>query len=301
MTLPKPPARPFDLARLLSPPLARLALSALVLSALPATATAENAVVEKARSIEKGIGGRVGIAVVDTETGRTWSWRADERFAMASTFKALACAALLDAGDTALSRDMTIEAKDLQSYAPVTSKRVGETMTAKALCAATLRTSDNTAANLVLSALGGPKRVTSFLRSIGDTTTRLDRTEPTVNQATPGDPRDTTTPETMARTVAELVLGDALAPDARLQLSRWMEANAVADTLLRAGVPKDWRVADRSGAGGHGTRGIAAVMWPPGRKPVVAAIYLTETTAPMATRDAAIADLGRVIAAEVMR
>lgn len=267
----------------------------------PAAAAADDPIAGAAHQVERRLGARLGLMVVDTETGRQWRYRADERFAMASTFKALACAALLNADDAVQAKEMTIEAKDLQSHAPVTSKRVGEKMTAKELCAVTLSTSDNTAANLVLQALGGPKRVTSFLRSIGDTVTRLDRTEPSVNEASPGDPRDTTTPEAMVGTVGELLLGDALTTPKRSQLTRWMEANSVADALLRAGVPGDWRVADRTGAGAHGTRGIVAVMWPPQRRPVVAAIYLTETDAPMAKRDAAIAGLGRVIAAEVMR
>jgi beta-lactamase class A/beta-lactamase class A CARB-5 len=266
-----------------------------------AVAAADDPITTEAHRLERQLRARLGLVVVDTQTGRQWRYRADERFAMASTFKALACAALLDAGDAVEAREMKIEAKDLQSHAPVTRKRVGETMTAKELCAATLATSDNTAANLVLEALGGPKRVTSFLRSIGDTVTRLDRTEPRLNEATPGDPRDTTTPEAMAGTIGDLLLGDALPKPARSQLTRWMEGNLVADGLLRAGVPGDWQVADRTGAGGHGTRGIVAVMWPPQRKPVVAAIYLTETDVPMAKRDAAIAELGRVIAAEVMR
>lgn len=277
-----------------------VALPALLVSP-PAATAAEDTITAAARQAERQLGARLGLMVVDTETGRQWRYRAGERFAMASTFKALACAALLDADETVQAREMMIEAKDLQSHAPVTRQRVGEKMTAMELCAATLSTSDNTAANLVLQALGGPKRVTSFLRSIGDTVTRLDRTEPSVNEARPGDPRDTTTPEAMVGTVGELVLGDALPASQRSQLTRWMEANSVADGLLRAGVPGDWRVADRTGAGAHGTRGIVAVMWPPQRKPVIAAIYLTETDAPMAKRDAAIAGLGRVIAAEVMR
>ncbi|PYB77038.1 class A beta-lactamase [Rhizobium wuzhouense] len=264
-------------------------------------AAAEGPITAAARQVESRLGARLGLMVVDTETNRQWQYRSGERFAMASTFKALACAALLDAGTQLLSRDIKIEAKDLLAHAPVTSKRVGTRMTAGDLCAATLSTSDNTAANLVLSTLGGPKRVNAFLRSIGDTVTRLDRMEPALNEATPGDPRDTTTPEAMARTIGELLIGDGLAPLARRQLTRWMEANAVADGLLRAGVPRDWRIADRTGAGGHGTRGIVAVMWPPGKKPVVAAIYLTETEASLATRDAAIAELGRVLAVEVVR
>lgn len=267
----------------------------------PAASSADDPISAAARHLERQLGGRLGLMVVDLETDRRWGYRADERFAMASTFKALACAALLDAGEAVQGRSMTIEAKDLQTYSPVTSKKVGSAMTAAELCAVTLATSDNTAANLVLEALGGPKRVTAFLRSAGDMVTRLDRREPALNEAKPGDPRDTTTPQAMATTIGDLLLGDTLTADARGRLTGWMEANAVADGLLRAGVPKDWRIADRTGAGGHGTRGIVAVMWPPGRLPVVAAIYLTETEASMATRDAAIAEIGRVIAAEVMR
>lgn len=292
----------------LPPPRPRFSLTvALVLAAATALVqplaarSAEDPVTAAALGIEAKLGARLGLMVVDTETGRQWQHRSRERFAMASTFKALACAALLDAGETVQSRSMTIEKQDLQDYSPVTGQRVGSQMTAAELCATTLRTSDNTAANLVLAALGGPKRVTSFLRSIGDTVTRLDRTEPMVNEAKPGDPRDTTTPESMAQSIGDLVLGDALSANGRRQLTRWMEANEVADRLLRAGVPQDWRIADRTGAGGHGTRGIVAVMWPPQRKPVIAAIYLTETDASMAERDAAIAEIGRAIAAEVAR
>ena len=158
-----------------------------------------------------------------------------------------------------------------------------------------------TAANLILTALGGPEAVTDFLRRIGDRTTRLDRYEPELNAATPGDPRDTTTPDAMAQTLKQLLIGDALSPSARAQLESWMTANAVADRLLRAKLPKGWRIADRSGAGGHGTRGVIAVLRPPEGAPLVVAIYMDGQRHDLKTRDAAIAEIGRAIFADHTR
>jgi beta-lactamase class A len=163
------------------------------------------------------------------------------------------------------------------------------------MCRETLRTSDNTAANKVLEALGGPQAVTAFLRKVGDTTTRLDRNEPELNEGKPGDDRDTTTPAAMAATLKTLLLDNVLEPAYRAQLKDWLIADEVGGPLLRAGVPASWIVADRTGAGGFGTRGIIAVMWPPKREPVVAAIYLTGTKASMDDRNRAIADIGRAI------
>lgn len=259
---------------------------------------AENPILAAAEKAETGLRARVGLAVVDTATGNTWLRNADQRFPMASTFKALACAALLDSGADKSNRKIVIGEADLEAYSPVTKSMVGTEASASDLCAITLRTSDNTAANKVLEVLGGPAEVTAFLRSIGDATTRLDRTEPELNEGKPGDPRDTTTPAKMAETIGKLVLGDALGEPERRQLTDWLVGNEVGGPLLRAGMPGDWRIADRTGAGGHGTRGIVAVMWPPARKPIIAAVYLTETDASMDARNAAIAEIGKAIAAE---
>lgn len=258
-------------------------------------------ILQAVQAAESRLDARVGISVHDTGSGRRWHYREDERFPMASTAKTLVCAALLQQGASSMTAGVQIEAADILSYAPVTKDLVGQTVTASRLCAITMRTSDNTAVNAVLDVIGGPPVVTSFLRSIGDETTRLDRNEPDLNEGTPGDTRDTTTPRAMEETIAALVLKDALEEEAGRQLTEWMLSNEVGGPLLRAGIPNDWRIADRSGAGGHGTRGIVAVMWPPGQAPVVASIYLTETEASMQARNAAIASIGRAIAAAVAR
>lgn len=295
------PAQP----RYLRPRLSRLSSVILAFLAFagsaPAGHAAEDRILTAAKGIEAKLGMRVGFSVIDTGSGAVRSYRADERFAMASTFKALACAAALDAGAPVLDRKSKITKADLRPHSPVTKKRVGVSLSTRELCEITLRTSDNAAANLILKSFGGPGEVTEFLREIGDGTTRLDRYEPEVNEATPGDPRDTTTPQAMGETLRRLLLGDALAPEGRDQLEAWMAANAVADGLLRAKLPEGWQIADRSGAGGHGTRGVIALLRPTEGAPLVVAIYMDGRKHDLKTRDAAIAEIGGAIFAEFAR
>lgn len=269
-----------------------------------ALANAANAasIEDTARQIEDRLDARVGLAIHDTDSGKSWLHNGDARFPMASTFKALACGALLarvDAGEESLEQTVPIEKGDLVPYAPVTEGWVGQTVSLGALCAATLRTSDNAAANKVLQRLGGPAGVTAFMRAIGDETTRLDRWETDLNEGAPGDERDTTTPKAIAAALQRLILGNTLSETSRAQLTAWLEADEVGGPLLRAGIPRDWRIIDRTGAGGHGVRGVIAVMWPPKRAPIVAAIYITDTEASMDERNAAIAQLGEALAATV--
>ncbi|MCJ8240388.1 class A beta-lactamase (plasmid) [Rhizobium sp. SSM4.3] len=290
------PITPFRMTALLL----GIVLPALLHAPGPASAQVKDAdpVTAAAERVETTLGMRVGFAVIDTGTGAMHGYRAGERFTMASTFKALACAAALSSGDPVLEKKHKIRQADLRPHSPVTEKRVGTSLSTRALCEITLRTSDNAAANTVLKAIGGPPALTDFLRRTGDDTTRLDRYEPELNQATPGDPRDTTTPQAMASTLRRLLLDGALEPEAADQLESWMAANAVAGGLLRAELPKGWRIADRSGAGGHGTRGVIALLRPPEGAPLVVAIYMDGRKHPLKTRDAAIAEIGAAIFAE---
>ena len=271
----------------------------LTLTQLSVANAGDDAIINAARAAETALKARVGIAVLDTGSGQQWDYRADERFPMASTFKTLACAALLNGGPDKTNATVVIDEKDLQSYAPVTSKMVGQQASAADLCAITLRTSDNTASNKVIDVLGGPSAITAFVRSTGDDTTRLDRVEPDLNEGKPGDKRDTTTPRAMTQTMQRLLLGSALDPANQKQLTDWLIADEVGGPLLRAAIPVDWRIADRTGAGGFGTRGVVAMMWPPKKAPIVTAIYLTETAATMDQRNAAIADIGKAIVTEL--
>ncbi len=165
------------------------------------------------------------------------------------------------------------------------------------LCDAAIRYSDNTAANLLLGTIGGPAGVTAFARSIGDTMTRLDRTEPDLNQALPGDPRDTTTPAAMLHCMQVLLLGNVLSGASLSQLQGWMLRNTTGDSCLRAGLPRDWRVADKTGSGDNGTRNDIAVVWPPQSGPILVCVYLTGATGVTPDqRNTTIASVGRAVA-----
>lgn len=255
-------------------------------------------------AVSDRLSARVGVAVIDTQTGTRWSHRGDERFPSNSTFKAFLCAALLDAGARGTAnpdRRVTVRRSDIVSYSPVTEKHIdGRAFTIRELCEITVTISDNTAANFVLKEVGGPQAVTDYLRGIGDGVTRVDRMEPDSNTGIPGDDRDTTSPNAAAETLEKLVLGKTLPDDARRALTDWLMGNKVGDATLRAGLPDGWRVADKTGAGANGSRNNIAVIWPEGRAPVVIAIYITQTTAPIAARNKAIAELGAALAASLV-
>jgi beta-lactamase class A len=248
--------------------------------------------------VEARLKGRLGVAVIDTATGQRTSRRGGERFPICSTFKMLASAAVLrrvDAGQEDLNRVIRFRADEIVTHSPVTKGRVHGGMTLGELCAATMTLSDNTAANVILKTLGGPAGLTAFVRDLGDAETRLDRWETELNEATPGDPRDTTTPDAMAENLRGLTLEDVLSPQSRQRLTEWLIANKTGDMRLRAGLPKDWRIGDRTGTGAHGSTNDVAVIWPPGRRPLVVCVYVTETRASLDDRNAAIADVGRAV------
>jgi beta-lactamase class A len=251
--------------------------------------------------IEAAVKGRLGVAVIDTGSGVRYGYRADERFPLCSTFKLLAVAALLvrvDAGKESLARRVVFGAQDLVEYSPVTEKHVGgEGMTIAELCTAAITLSDNTAANLILASLGGPGAITAFARSLGDPVTRLDRWETALNEATPGDPRDTTSPASMAANIEKLVLGEVLQPSSKQQLVAWLRANKTGNARLRARLPAGWHVGDKTGSGDRGTTNDAGVIWREDGPPIVVAAYLTETTAPVDERNAALAAVGESLVA----
>jgi len=254
---------------------------------------------ETLAKIETESGGRLGVAVLDTGSGALAGHRIDERFPMCSTFKALAAAAILtrvDAGKEQLGRRIPVEQKDILAYAPVTRQHVGQEMSVAELCDAMVTLSDNSAANILLASMDGPSSISSLARSLGDEITRLDRIEPDLNEAAPGDPRDTTTPGAMAKNLKALATGNVLSAASRDQLIAWLVGCKTGDAKLRAGLPKGWRVGDKTGSGNRGSSNDVAVIWPDGHAPVIVTSYLTETAAPDDRRNATHAAVGRLVA-----
>lgn len=248
--------------------------------------------------IEQRINGRLGVAVLNTKNQQVWAYNGDARFPMMSTFKTLACAKMLSKsanGNLDSSTRSLIEAEDLIRWSPVTEKLVNNTITVKQACEATMVTSDNTAANIVLQHIGGPQGLTAFLRKIGDDESRLDRIEPELGEAKVGDLRDTTTPIAIVTSLNKLLLGDVLSDIDKNQLKTWMQNNQVSDSLLRSILPQGWLIADRSGAGRNGSRGITAMLWHAEHQPLIISIYLTETDLEMTGLNEIIVEVGQLI------
>lgn len=268
----------------------------------------QGSVVERLARLEAGVSGRLGVDILDSANGRRWGYRADERFPMCSTFKLLASAAILkrvDSGAEQLERRIVYGKEALVPYSPTTGKHVGgDGLSLAQLCEAAMTLSDNTAANLILDALGGLAPFNAFIQSLGDRVTRLDRNEPELNTSVPGDPRDTTTPTAMSDNLHKLLLGDSLSTSSRRQLSAWLIANKTGDKRVRAGLPGDWKVGDKTGSGDYGTTNTVAVIWPRDRsagQPLLASVYLTETRADEAQRNAVLAGVGKILAQHLDR
>ncbi len=241
--------------------------------------------------LEEQFDARVGVYAVDTGTGESVAWRADERFAYASTIKALAAAVVLDqTTDTELDELVTFSADDLVPYSPVTEQNVADGMTLREILDAAVRFSDNTAANLMFTEIGGPARLDEALAAVGDDVTQVERVEPDLNEAAPGDTRDTSTPRALAADLRAFVVDDALTPDDRAQLTGLLRGSTTGDALIRAAAPAGWVVGDKTGAGGYGTRNDIAVLWPPDdAPPVVVAVMSSRATEDAEHDDALIA------------
>jgi beta-lactamase class A len=263
-------------------------------------ASGENDSAARIAAIEARIGGRIGVAALDTTNSKQVEYRADERFPMCSTFKFLAAAAVLkrvDEKKEKLERFVPYGPKEILEYAPVTKEHLNDGgMTLGALCAAAIEQSDNTAGNLLLNAIGGPAGLTNFVRTLGDRVTRLDRIEPELNSAIPGDERDTTTPAAICSDMQRLLLGDALSERSRRQLENWLQRNETGGPMIRAGVPKNWIIGDKTGRGSNGATNDIAIMRPPGRAPILLAIYSVGSTATPNDRAAAIAEVAKIVA-----
>ncbi|MBF0531074.1 MAG: class A beta-lactamase [Deltaproteobacteria bacterium] len=248
--------------------------------------------------IERDLDGRIGVFALNPADGKQFWYRADERFPVCSTFKVIAVSAILaKSGQISGLMQQVIKYKpsELVSNSPITEKHVDEGMTVADLCAAGIQYSDNTAANLLIGILGGPGAVTDFARSIGDTEFRLDRWETVLNSAIPDDPRDTSTPLAMGRSLYRLVLGDALKPESRAQLKNWLLGNTTGAARIKAGIPASWKIGDKTGTGQYGTANDIAVLWPTKHGPVVVAIYTTRHKKDAAAQNEVIAAATKIV------
>ena len=258
------------------------------------------AIQKKLANIEVASGARIGLFAINTADNSIYQYRGNERFPMCSTSKVMCVSAILKKSMT--NSDLlqqkiryTKQEVDSSGYAPITKDHIADGMTIAELCNASITQSDNLAMNLLLKNVGGPQAVTRFARSIGDKKYRLDRYEPDLNSAIPGDLRDTTTPEAMANALYKLVLGDVLASSQREQLQLWLKNNTTGKDRIRAGVPKGWVVGDKTGTGDYGTTNDIGILWPPKKSPIIVVIYVTQSKKDAVPRADIIASVTQIL------
>ena len=274
-------------------------VAALLLLLAASTPGSTSDLANRILSIEQRTDARIGVAALDTTSGKRLDYRSEERFPMCSTFKLLAAAAVLkrvDEKQEQLDRFIRYDAKAILEHAPVTKAHLNDGgMTLGALCAAAIEQSDNTAGNLLLDAIGGPLGLTNFARAIGDEITRLDRKEPELNSANPGDERDTTSPAAMCADMQRLLLGKVLSESSRHQLEDWLRQNETGSLMIRAGVPRTWTVGDKTGRSGNGATNDVAIIRAPGRAPIIVAIYSSGSTSSAHDQPAIVAEAARAV------
>lgn len=273
--------------------------SAQSVTELPTDLTLRNTAIKaRLRNLEAAAQGRLGVHILDTATNREYGYRSDERFMMLSSFKLLASALVLyrsDAGVESLERRITYTVKDLIPWSPITEIHAdGSGMTLAQLCEATITTSDNTAGNLILLSYGGPAALTAFMRQLGDKVSRMDRNEPTLNAPTVEGLMDTTSPRAMVASMHKVLLGNVLSKESRLQLQRWLRGNTTGNNRLKAGLPTNWNIGDKTGTNKTDSNDIA-IVYPPDRPPLLVTTYLSDSPANSEVKDATIAAVGALV------
>ncbi|MCM3755984.1 class A beta-lactamase [Sporosarcina aquimarina] len=261
--------------------------------------TAKETTKEKFEELEKEYDARLGVYAIDTETKEIVKFRENERFAYTSTSKALAAGVLLKQNPISeLEEIRTFTSEDIVPYSPITEDFVNKGMSLGKIAEAAVQYSDNTAGNLLFEELGGPDGFEKALRESGDTVTMADRIEPDLNEAIPGDTRDTSTPKALATSLEVFGISEYLPADKQEVFTNWLKGSTTGDSLIRAGVPEDWEVGDKSGAGGYGTRNDIAIVWPPNQDPIIIAIMSSRNEENASFNDELIAKAAKVIAQE---
>lgn len=224
--------------------------------------------------------GKIGIYVINTANGERIEYRANERFPMGCTSKIVGVGAVLAKSRddiTLLSKQIKYTKKDLVSWSPITEKHVNTGMSVSELCEAAIRYSDNAAMNLLVKKIGGLGQINAFAHTLHNATFRQDHGWP--EEAYSGGSRnlnDSATPKDMVNTLKQLTFTKVLPQPQQEQLLSWLKNNTTGNARIRAGVPKNWVVGDKTGTGAiYGTTNDLGIIWPPKCAPIFIGIYYT--------------------------
>ncbi len=276
-----------------------LLFSFLFIPIFAAFATKPMSVQEKLALLETSSGGKIGLVAINTDNNQMIRYRADERFPMGCTSKMVGVAAILKksmSNNKFLQERIYYQKSDLTSNSPITEKHLTDGMTIEELCAASISYSDNAAMNFLAKKLGGPEGINSFARSIGDAEFKLDHDWPKEGYGNLQNGEDSTTAAAMANSLQKIVLGEVLTNPQREKLQNWMKANVTGNNRIRAGVPKGWSVADKTGTGfAYGTTNDIAIIWPPKKAPVVITVFYSSTKKENPKREDVLASATRIV------
>lgn len=254
---------------------------------------------KKLAALEASSGGRIGVYAINTANGMHLQYRANQRFPMGCTSKVIGVASILHKSmkdSSLLSKRITYTNKDLTNWNPITEKHLTSGMTVEELCAASISYSDNTAMNLLVKQLGGLEPINAFARSIHNNSFRQDNRWPEeASSGGKGNLNDSSTPEDMAKSLQNLAFTNTLAKPQRQLLMSWLKANTTGDSRIRAGVPKGWVVADKTGTGDYGTTNDIGIIWPSKCAPIIVAIYYTTDDKKVGNKQEVVASATRLI------
>ncbi|HAF87986.1 MAG: class A beta-lactamase [Legionellaceae bacterium] len=255
---------------------------------------------EQLAELEVSSKGRIGIYVINTANNTHIGYRADEHFPMGCTAKVIGVAAILNQSmnqHDLLSQKISYSTNDLTNWSPITKQHLATGLTIKQLCAAAISFSDNTAMNLLVKQMGGLNEMTHFAHTLGNTSFRQDNNWPKEAYSGGKDNLDdSSTPKDMADSLQKLAFTDALAKPQREMLVSWLKANTTGDFRIRAGLPKVWAVADKTGTGGaYGTTNDLGIIWPPKCAPIVMVIYYTSDDKTAKKRDDIVASATQLL------
>ena len=203
--------------------------------------------------LERASSVTIGVTAVRWGSRRAFRYRGDQRFPMCSLFKTLAAASLVrDRGydETYWRTPIPFTSADVVVDSSILGTGEISEATPEELADAALRFSDNTAGNLLLREIGGPAGdhpVRRIARRDRDTDSTAG--SPTLNEALPGDVRDTTTPDDIAGCMQRSSSTTRRVCWPRHALREWMLRNTTSNARMRAGLTPPFELADKTGGG----------------------------------------------------